>query len=118
MPSRAIPGKRVWIDDMFMITTIQSQAYLATGDRKYIDRAAAEMAMYLEKIQRPNSLFYHAPAPFFWARGNGWMAAGMSRLLSVLPKDNPNRPVIMEAYKDDGYLTRKSGSRWNVAPVD
>ncbi len=91
---------RVWIDDMFMITTIQSQAYLATGDRKYIDRAAAEMAMYLEKIQRPNGLFYHAPtAPFFWARGNGWMAAGMSRLLSVLPKDNPNRPVIMEAYK-------------------
>ena len=91
---------RVWIDDMFMITTIQSQAYLATGDRKYIDRAAAEMAMYLEKIQRPNGLFYHAPtAPFFWARGNGWMAAGMSRLLSVLPKDNPNRPVIMKAYK-------------------
>ena len=56
--------------------------------------------MYLEKIQRPNGLFYHAPtAPFFWARGNGWMAAGMSRLLSVLPKDNPNRPVIMKAYK-------------------
>ena len=90
----------LWFDDMFMIPTIQSQAYLATGDRKYIDRAAAEMAMYLEKIQRPNGLFYHAPtAPFFWARGNGWMAAGMSRLLSVLPKDNPNRPVIMEAYK-------------------
>lgn len=36
---------RVWIDDMFMITTIQSQAFLATGDRKYIDRAAAEMVM-------------------------------------------------------------------------
>ena len=73
---------RVWIDDMFMITTIQSQAYLVTGERKYIDRAAAEMAMYLEKIQRPNGLFYHAPAaPFFWARGNGWMAAGMSRPL-------------------------------------
>ena len=91
---------RVWIDDMFMITTIQSQAFLATGDRKYIDRAAAEMVMYLKKIQRPNGLFYHAPtAPFFWARGNGWMAAGMSRLLSVLPKDNPNRPAIMEAYK-------------------
>ena len=87
---------RVWIDDMFMITTIQSQAYLATGNRKYIDRAAAEMVMYLEKIQRPNGLFYHAPtAPFFWARGNGWMAAGMSRLLSVLPEDNPDRPIIM-----------------------
>ena len=91
---------RVWIDDMFMITTIQSQAYLATGDRKYIDRAAAEMAMYLEKIQRPNGLFYHAPtAPFFWARGNGWMAAGMTELLGMLPEDNPNRERILESYR-------------------
>ena len=63
---------RIWIDDMFMITTIQSQAYKVTGDRKYIDRAANEMVMYLNEIQRPNGLFYHSPeAPFFWARGNG-----------------------------------------------
>lgn len=91
---------RVWIDDMFMITAIQSQAYRATGDRKYIDRAAREMTMYLKEIQRPNGLFYHSPeAPFFWARGNGWMAAGMARLLSILPKDNPDRAAIMVAYK-------------------
>lgn len=91
---------RIWIDDMFMITTIQSQAYRATSDRKYIDRAAREMAMYLKEIQRPNGLFYHSPeAPFFWARGNGWMAAGMAQLLSILPKDNPDRTTIMEAYK-------------------
>lgn len=91
---------RVWIDDMFMITTIQSQAYKATGDRKYIDRAANEMSMYLDSIQRPNGLFYHSPdAPFFWARGNGWMAAGMAELLSVLPKDNPNYDKIMTAYR-------------------
>lgn len=91
---------RIWIDDMFMITTIQSQAYRVTGDRKYIDRAANEMVMYLKEIQRPNGLFYHSSkAPFFWARGNGWMAAGMAELLSALPEDNPNRPAIMKAYK-------------------
>lgn len=91
---------RIWIDDMFMITTIQSQAYKATGNRKYIDRAANEMVMYLREIQHANGLFYHSPdAPFFWGRGNGWMAAGMAGLLSILPDDNANRPVIMEAYK-------------------
>lgn len=91
---------RVWIDDMFMITTIQSQAYKATADRKYIDRAADEMVMYLDAIQRPNGLFYHSPqAPFFWARGNGWMAAGMGELLSALPEDHPNYERIMKAYK-------------------
>lgn len=91
---------RIWIDDMFMITTIQSQAYKATGERKYIDRAADEMIMYLKEIQRPNGLFYHAPdAPFFWGRGNGWMAAGMAELLAALPEDNQNRTDILEAYR-------------------
>ncbi len=91
---------RIWIDDMFMITTIQTQAYRATGDPKYLDRTAKEMVMYLGKIQRPNGLFYHAPeAPFFWARGNGWMAAGMAGLLSVLPESHEDYPIIMKAYR-------------------
>lgn len=91
---------RIWIDDMFMITAVQSQAYAVTGDREYIDRTAREMALYLDEIQRPNGLFYHTPdVPFFWGRGNGWMAVGMADLLKVLPKDNPDRASIEKAYK-------------------
>ncbi len=81
---------RLWIDDMFMITAAQSQAFRATGNRRYIDQAAKEMAMYLDSLQQPNGLFYHAPdVPFFWGRGNGWMAVGMAELLRSLPEDNP-----------------------------
>jgi rhamnogalacturonyl hydrolase YesR len=91
---------RIWIDDMFMITAVQAQAYLVTGDKKYIDRAAREMVLYLEHIQRDNGLFYHAPdTPFFWGRGNGWMAVGMAEMLRILPKDNPYKPRIEAAYK-------------------
>lgn len=91
---------RLWIDDMFMITAVQAQAYRATGDTKYIYRAAHEMVMYLDSLQRPNGLFYHAPdVPFFWGRGNGWMAAGTAELLRSLPLTNPDRPRIMEGYK-------------------
>jgi unsaturated rhamnogalacturonyl hydrolase len=91
---------RMWIDDMFMITAVQAQAYRATGDTAYINRAAREMVVYLDSLQMPNGLFYHAPdVPFFWGRGNGWMAAGMSELLRSLPKSNPDRPRIMDGYK-------------------
>ena len=90
---------RYWIDDMFMITILQIQAYRATGDPKYIDRAANEMTAYLNKLQQPNGLFYHAPdAPFFWGRGNGWVAAGMAELLRSLPANHPQRARIMSAY--------------------
>jgi rhamnogalacturonyl hydrolase YesR len=94
------PQTRMWIDDMYMITAVQVQAYRATGDKKYIERAAKEMVLYLDSLQRPNGLFFHAQdVPFFWSRGNGWMAAGMSELLSSLPETNPDRPRIMEGYK-------------------
>ena len=90
---------RMWIDDMYMITIIQSQAYKATGKPEYINRAAKEMVVYLDSLQRSNGLFYHAPdVPFFWARGNGWMAAGMTELLRTLPDDNPDRQRIMQGY--------------------
>jgi len=91
---------RLWIDDMFMITAVQAQAYRATGDRRYIDRAAKEMVVYLDSLQKSNGLFYHAPdVPFFWGRGNGWVAAGLSELLRSLPDNNPDRIRIMEGYR-------------------
>jgi unsaturated rhamnogalacturonyl hydrolase len=91
---------RMWIDDMFMITAVQAQAYRATRDTVYINRAAREMVLYLDTLQMPNGLFYHAPdVPFFWGRGDGWMAVGMSELLRSLPKTNPNYNRIMTGYK-------------------
>lgn len=90
---------RYWIDDMYMIMAIQMQAYRATGDKKYLERSAATMVSYLDKLQQPNGLFFHAPdAQFYWGRGNGWQSAGMSELLLSLPKDHPMRPRIMKGY--------------------
>lgn len=94
------PQTRYWIDDMYMITMVQTQAYRATGEVKYIDRAAREMASYLDQLQQPNGLFFHAPdVPFFWGRGNGWFAAGMSELLRSLPESHPSRARVMQGYQ-------------------
>jgi unsaturated rhamnogalacturonyl hydrolase len=90
---------RYWIDDMFMITAVELQAYRATHDQKYLDRAAVEMASYLDKLQQPNGLFYHElSVPFYWGRGNGWFAAGMAEILADLPESHPQRARILEGY--------------------
>jgi rhamnogalacturonyl hydrolase YesR len=108
---------RLWIDDMYMITIVQTQAYKVTGDEKYINRAAKEMVLYLDELQRPNGLFYHAPdVPFYWGRGNGWMAAGMAEILRCLPKDNEYRPRILKSFETmmkslKNYQT--PGGMWN-----
>jgi rhamnogalacturonyl hydrolase YesR len=91
---------RYWIDDMYMITALQVQAYRATGETRYLDRAAVTMAAYLDRLQQPNGLFFHAPdSPFFWSRGNGWVAAGMTELLRSLPRNDPRRGRILEGYR-------------------
>jgi rhamnogalacturonyl hydrolase YesR len=91
---------RYWIDDMYMLTILQLEAYRATGDTKYLDRDALEMVSYLDKLQKPNGLFYHAPdVPFFWGRGDGWVAAGMAEMLRTLPTDHPKRARILRGYK-------------------
>lgn len=93
------PETRYWIDDMYMITFLQVQAYRATGDMKYLDRAAKELALYIKKLQRPDGLFDHAPGvPFVWGRGDGWVAGGLTLVLTHLPITNPNYPVIQEGY--------------------
>jgi unsaturated rhamnogalacturonyl hydrolase len=91
---------RFWIDDMYMITALQVQAFRATRDPIYIERAAREMTAYLNMLQQPNGLFYHAPdVPFYWGRGNGWVAAGMSELLRSLPNRHPSREGILAAFR-------------------
>ena len=101
LPDGLSAETRYWIDDMYMLTILQLEAYRATHDKKYLDRDAQEMVSYLGKLQQPNGLFYHAPdVPFFWGRGDGWVAAGMAEMLRDLPPDHRQRPIILKSYQE------------------
>ena len=91
---------RMTVEDMYMITLLQVQAFRATGTKEYINRAATEMSVYIDALQQPTGLFNHAAeAPIYWCRGNGWAAASMALILTYLPNDNPNRAKILDSYK-------------------
>jgi len=91
---------RLWLDDMYMISLLQLNAYRYTGDSKYLYRTAREMALYLDRLPRRGSLYFHAPeAPYAWARGNGWMAASMAMVLRELGEDYPCRAKILAEYR-------------------
>lgn len=93
------PQSRFWIEDTYMMTTLQGEAWRLTGDFKYLDRMAREMEIYLDMMQQPDGLFNHAAdAPFHWGRGNGWAAGGMADMLSMLPSDHPSHASITGHY--------------------
>jgi len=100
LPGNLTSQTRYWIDDIWMIGSLQVQAYRVTGRRIYIERAAREIDSYIKKLQQPNGLFYHGlQYPFFWGRGNGWVAAGLAELVSELPDNNPYYAGILEGYR-------------------
>lgn len=92
---------RWWIDDLYMVGVLQIQAFRATSDPKYADRAARQLAAYLPKLQQANGLFYHSPdAPIYWGRGNGWVAVAMAEVLASLPRDNELRGQLLQDYRE------------------
>ena len=91
---------RWWVDDAWMIGSLQIQAFRATHDAKYADHVATQLAAYLDKLQEANGLFHHGPeAPFYWARGNGWVAAALAEVLQSLPPTHPQYARLMTGYK-------------------
>ena len=91
---------RFWVDDMYMVGSLQIQAYKSLKDTVYLNRAARQLVIYCERLQRENGLFFHRNnAPFFWGRGNGWAAASMTEVLINLPIDSKYYPALLSAYQ-------------------
>ena len=90
---------RFWIDDMYMLTVLQVQAYRATGDESYLNFMSAIMVDYLG-AQQSNGLFFHNvdQAPVHWGRGNGWFAAGMAEIMRDLPEGSADYQTILAGY--------------------
>jgi unsaturated rhamnogalacturonyl hydrolase len=100
LPDGLTRETRWWVDDAFMVGCLQIEAWRATKDPQYADRAALQLASYLDKLQQTNGLFYHGPDfHHFWGRGNGWFAAALAEVLCSLPSDHPKYARLMEGYR-------------------
>jgi unsaturated rhamnogalacturonyl hydrolase len=91
---------RFWVDDMYMVGSLQVQAFKSTHDKVYLDRAALQLKVYCDSLQKENGLFFHREdVPFYWGRGNGWAAAALAEVLMVLPEDHKHFESLLESYK-------------------
>lgn len=93
-----------WCDALFMAPPGLVRLSRATNDQQYIDfmhKMWLETQSCLYDTQehlffRDINYFYPARKncngdKIFWSRGNGWVLAGIARVLQYLPLDDPNR---------------------------
>ncbi|HEV2274117.1 MAG TPA: glycoside hydrolase family 88 protein [Acidobacteriaceae bacterium] len=91
-----------WCDALFMAPPVLSDLYAADRKISYLDFMDREWWITSGKLYDPvNHLFYRDASylnkresngkPIFWSRGNGWVIAGLARVLSEMPADYPSR---------------------------
>ena len=86
-------------EDMFMAGALLGRAFRLTGETGYLDLLTPFLLD--GNIQQDNGLFWHCrSAPFYWGRGNGFAALGLTETLTYLPEDHGDRPDIMDMYLD------------------
>ncbi len=85
-------------EDMFMSGAILGRAFRITGENRYIDLLTAFLLG--GDIQQDNGLFWHCrSAPFYWGRGNGFAALGLTETLTYLPERHENFPAVLAMYR-------------------
>ena len=99
-----------WADALFMAPPVWFEMSRLTGDAKYADYAKSEFwatADYL--YDSDHHLFYRDSRFFersdinghklFWSRGNGWVFAGLARIIPLLPDNDPDRAKFVAMFQ-------------------
>lgn len=100
-----------WCDALFMGPPTWARLYKATGDKKYLDFMDKEWWATSDFLyDKDEHLFFRDSRYFtqkeangkkiFWSRGNGWVMAGLARVLEMMPADYPSRPRYETQFKE------------------
>ncbi|WP_462317178.1 glycoside hydrolase family 88/105 protein [Marinilabilia sp.] len=91
---------RWWIDDAYMVAAVDALATRITGDQTWVNNSALLLEAYCRVLQADNGLLPHSDnTPYYWGRGVGWVAAGLTEALTTMKTDHPMYDDIMMYYK-------------------
>jgi unsaturated rhamnogalacturonyl hydrolase len=95
----------LWVDSIYMVCPFFARYGAMTGDEAAFDEAVSHIKAQAKHLKdRHTDLFRHEwretpntyPESSFWARGNGWAAAGMLDTLAYLPENHDGYESVVE----------------------
>lgn len=119
-----------WADGLYMVMPVMTKLYKVTGDSLYLDKLYEYFSFARDLMYDKESHLFYRDAKYiypkhmtknekkdFWSRGNGWVFAGLAKVLSDLPENDVHRSEYIQVYKDladalskvqqtDGFWTR------------
>ena len=100
-----------WADALYMVMPVMTKMYKLTGDTKYL-RKLYENILYSDSIMldQETGLYFRdgkyvypkhktgSGKKDFWARGDGWVLAGLAKVLQDMPETYVRQPFFVEKY--------------------
>jgi rhamnogalacturonyl hydrolase YesR len=121
-----------WCDALFMAPPVLCRMSAITGDKKFIDAMDKEYWRTTALLYDSEEHLFFRDRNFltktdangkkiFWSRGNGWVLAGLARVLEHMPKDYSSRPKYEAMFKEIAAkvitLQRPDGT-WSPSLLD
>ena len=110
-----------WADGLYMVMPVMTKMYNLTGEDIYLEKLYTyfEYANSIMFDEEENLYYRDAKYVYpkhksangkkdFWARGDGWVLAGLAKVLADLPADAPHRDVYVEKFKRMAEAVRQS----------
>ncbi len=100
-----------WCDALFMAPPVWAKLARVTGQSKYLEYMNKEWWATTGYLYDADEHLYYRDSRYFdrreangekifWSRGNGWVFAGLARVLEEMPADYPDRPKYEKLFKD------------------
>ena len=121
-----------WCDALFMGPPAFAYLSTAAGDQKYLDFASKMWFKTTDYLYDKDENLYFRDSRFFtqkekngqkifWSRGNGWVIAGLVRMLSNMPANYPERSRFEDLYSKMAEKIAKlqnADGTWHAALLD
>lgn len=102
-----------WVDGLYMVMPVMTKLYKITGKEIYLDKLYEYFSFAKELMYDEDSKLFYRDAKYiypkhktnngekdFWARGVGWLFAGLTKVLDDLPFYDTHRDEYIKMYLD------------------
>ena len=119
-----------WADALYMAMPVFTKLYKVTGDVKFLDKLYENYKWADELMYDKDEQLYYRDAKYiypkvktacndgksFWARGDGWVLAGLAKVLGDMPQDYKHRPFFLQRFRElaEGVArVQRPGGYWS-----
>ncbi|MBI0533236.1 MAG: glycosyl hydrolase family 88 [Sphingomonas sp.] len=107
----ACTARWCWCDALFMAPPTLLHLGRSLRDPRYAAFVHEEFRATADYLYDPGERLFFRDSRFFdrrdargrklfWSRGNGWVIAGLARIIGVLPADDPHRAYYVRLFRD------------------